>query len=144
MKILNTNFTLEELLDQMPIGVQYVDKDGFLRYHNRVAASRPAHARREVGVNIHDCHARLESLEAIERLFDDFRRGRKEPQFYITSTGYKSIFVPIFDPVGDFAGVLSYRHPVDPELISEVVEINDARDKKGVSFQLEKYPYKGR
>lgn len=112
MKIPNTNITLEELLDQIPMTVQYVDKDGFLRYLNKAAASKPANAKREVGVNIQNCHARPESLEMIERIFEDFRRGRKEPHFYITSTGNQSMKVPIFDAEGTFIGVLSYSHPV--------------------------------
>ncbi len=112
MKIPNTDITLEELLDQMPIGVTYVDKDGFLRYQNRVAASLPSRVKREVGVNIKDCHGRPESLEAIERILDDFRQGRKEPHFYMSLTGDKVLKVPVFDADGYFAGVLSYGHPV--------------------------------
>ena len=112
MKIANTDITIEELLDQMPIGVQYVDKEGFLRYQNRLSASRPARVKREVGVNIKDCHARPESLEAIRRILDDFKRGRKEPHFYITSTGKKAMKVPIFDTNDNFIGILSYGHPV--------------------------------
>ena len=42
MTIPNTNITLEELLDRIPLAVQYVDKDGFLRYLNKTAAARPA------------------------------------------------------------------------------------------------------
>ncbi|MFC2071160.1 PAS domain-containing protein [Chloroflexota bacterium] len=112
MKVPNTNITFENLLDQMPTGVHFVDKDGFLRYQNRIAASRPAPVKREVGVNIKDCHALPESLEAIEHIFDDFRRGRKEPHFYITKTGAKAVKVPIFDAEGNFVGILSYGHPI--------------------------------
>ncbi|MFC2122620.1 PAS domain-containing protein [Bacteroidota bacterium] len=113
MKIPDMDITLEELLDQMPIGVTYVDKDGFLRYQNRVAASRPSRVKREVGVNIKDCHGRPESLEAIERIFDDFRQGRKEPHFYMSpTTGNKVVMVPVFDADEYFAGILSYGHSV--------------------------------
>lgn len=94
------------------MAVQYVDKDGFLRYLNKAAAARPANGKREVGVNIRDCHAHPESLEMIERIFEDFRQGRKEPHYYITSTGKKSLKVPIFDAEGNFIGVLAYSHPV--------------------------------
>jgi len=112
MKIPNTDITLEELLDQMPMDVQYVDKDGFLRYLNKAAAARPANGKREAGVNIRDCHAKPESFEMIERIFDDFRQGRKEPHFYVASTGKLSMKVPIFDSEGNFVGVLAYSHPV--------------------------------
>jgi DUF438 domain-containing protein len=81
MTIPDTNITLEELLDQIPMEVQYVDKDGFLRYLNKAAAARPANGKREAGVNIKDCHAKPESLKMIERIFDDFKKGRKEPHF---------------------------------------------------------------
>ena len=112
MKIPNTNITLEELLDQIPLNLQYVDKDGFLRYFNKPAALRPANAKREVGVNIRNCHAHPESLEMIERIFEDFRQGRKEPHFYVSKKGNKSMKVPIFGAEGNFIGVLSYSHPV--------------------------------
>ncbi len=112
MKIPNTDVTLAELLDQLPIRLQYVDKDGFLRYLNKADALHPAKGKREVGVNIRDCHARPESIEMIERIFEDFRQGRKEPHFYVTPTGNKSIKVPVFDERGEFIGVLSFSHPV--------------------------------
>ncbi len=112
MTIPNTNMTLEDLLDQIPMEVQYVDRDGFLRYLNKAAAARPANAKREVGVNIQNCHAKPESLEMVDRIFEDFRKGRKEPHFYITKTGNKSMKVPIFDAAGHFMGVLAYSHPV--------------------------------
>ncbi len=112
MKIPNTDITLEELLDQIPMNLQYVDKDGFLRYLNKAAAARPANAKREAGVNIQDCHALPESLKMIERIFEDFRHGRKEPHFYVSKKGNKSMKVPIFNAEGEFIGVLSYSHPV--------------------------------
>ena len=112
MTMASTDITLEDLLDQMPMPIQFVDKNGFLRYLNKAAAARPANAERKVGVNIRDCHARPESLERIERLFADFERGRKEPHFYITSTGNKSMKIPIFNAEGEFMGVLAYSHPL--------------------------------
>ncbi|MCX5839435.1 MAG: PAS domain-containing protein [Deltaproteobacteria bacterium] len=111
MKIPNTDISLEELLDRIPMDVQFVDKDGFLRYLNRAAAAKPANGGREVGVNIRDCHAKPESVEMIERIFEDFRRGRREPHFYVTPTGRLSMKVPIFDAAGNFIGVLAYSHP---------------------------------
>jgi hypothetical protein len=67
MTIPDTNVTLEELLDRTSLAVQYVDKDGFLPYLNKAAAARPANIKREVGINIRNCHAKPESLEMIER-----------------------------------------------------------------------------
>ena len=112
MTIPNTGITLEELLDGIPLAVQYVDKDGFLRYLNKTAAVRPANIKREVGINIRNCHAKPESLEMIERIFEDFRRGRKEPHYYVTSGIRKTIMVPIFDAGENFIGVLSCIHPL--------------------------------
>ena len=106
------NLTLEELLDHMPMPIQYVDKDGVLRYLNKAAAARPANAERKVGINIRDCHARPESIERIERLFAHFRQGRKEPHFYVTAKGEQSMKVPVFNRQGEFMGVLAYSHPL--------------------------------
>jgi DUF438 domain-containing protein len=117
MTIPNTSITLQDLLDRIPLNVQFVDKDGFLRYLNKAATERPANGKREVGINIQNCHAKPESLEMIKRIFEDFRQGRKEPHYYVTSGTRKTIMVPIFDAGGNFIGVLSYSHPVGlPEL----------------------------
>jgi DUF438 domain-containing protein len=112
MNIPNTEISLEDLLDQMPMAIHYVDKEGFLRYQNKLAASRPAKVRREVGVNIQECHSHPESLIAIKSIFDDFKKGRKEPHFYVAPTGEKAIKLPVFDKEGNFCGILSYGHPV--------------------------------
>jgi DUF438 domain-containing protein len=112
MTIPDTSVTIEELLDRIPLAVQYVDKDGFLRYMNKVAAARPAKIKREVGINIRNCHAKPESLEMIERIFEDFKQGRKEPHYYVTSGIRKTIMVPVFDAGDNFIGVLSCIHPL--------------------------------
>lgn len=112
MQIANTAVTLEEILDQMPMNVQFVDKEGYVRYLNKAAALRPAKGKREVGVNIRNCHARPESLEKIKRILADFKGGRKEPHYYINKEGHKSIMVPIFNPQDEFMGTLSYSHPI--------------------------------
>ena len=88
MKIPDTDITLEEVLDQIPMNLQFVDKDGFLRYLNQAAAIRPAKGKREVGVNIRDCHARPESLETIGHILNDFRNGQKDPHYYINDSVY--------------------------------------------------------
>lgn len=112
MNIPNTNITLEEVLDQMPLNIQFVDNNGFVRYLNKAAAARPAKGKREVGANIQNCHARPESLEKIERILKDFRSGRKEPHYYINKEGNKVIMVPIFNAEDEFIGTLTYSHPV--------------------------------
>ena len=86
MTIPDTNITLEALLDQIPMDVQFVDKDGFLRYMNKVAAARPANCKREIGVNIRDCHAKPESLQMVDRIMEDFKKGQKEPHYYVSKT----------------------------------------------------------
>lgn len=62
MNLPDTKTTLEEILNQMPSNIQFVDNNSFVRYLNKVAAARPVKGKREVGVNIQNCHARPESL----------------------------------------------------------------------------------
>jgi DUF438 domain-containing protein len=113
MKIPNTDLTLEELLAKLPITIHYVDNEGFLRYHNKIAAS-PAGSMRKIGVNIKDCHAHPESLVEIERIYQDFRNGRKEPHYYVNLAGEKVTKVPIFNAEGKLLGILSFSHPAGP------------------------------
>jgi DUF438 domain-containing protein len=117
MNIPNTNITIEELLDQMPMAMHFVDNDGVLRYQNKMAAARPAKGERKVGVNIRDCHAHPESIEEVGRIFEDFRKGRKEPHFYITPAGNKAVKTPVYDKEGKFIGILSYSYPVGVPLV---------------------------
>lgn len=114
MTIPDTDITLEALFDQMPMDVQFVDQNGFLRYMNRVAAVRPANVNREIGVNIRDCHAKSESKQMVERIFEDFRQGRREPHYYVSRVGRVALKVPIFNKEGSFVGVLAYSYPATP------------------------------
>lgn len=52
-----------------------------MSYLNKVAAAQPAKGKREVGVNIQNCHARPESPEAIRRILKDFRSVLKDPHY---------------------------------------------------------------
>lgn len=111
MIILNTTIKLEELLDRKPLSVQYVDKNGFLQYLNKTASKRPANCKREVGVNIQDCHAKPESHEMIERIFKDFRQGRKEPHTTsLQQPGKQSWCQSLMLRITSL--VSSYSHPV--------------------------------
>ncbi|MCE5262569.1 MAG: PAS domain-containing protein [Deltaproteobacteria bacterium] len=111
MTIPDTNITLETLLDQILLDVQFVDTDGFLRYLNKTAAARPANCKREIGVNIRDCHAKAESLQMVERIMKDFKQGRKEPHYYVSQTGRVAIKVRVFDADGSFIGIMAYSYP---------------------------------
>jgi DUF438 domain-containing protein len=118
MNIPDTNVSIEFLLDRLPIGVHFVDKDGYLRYQNKVVAARSPNGESELGVNIWNCHKKAESIKSINLLFGDFRKGRKEPHYRVTSEGRKSVKVPIFDTNDEFIGVLSFDHPVGvPEIL---------------------------
>jgi DUF438 domain-containing protein len=111
MKIPNTNISLDELLDQLPFVVHFVDNEGILRWQNKTAAALPANQPRVIGANIKDCHAHAESVEEVGRIFDDFRKGRMEPHYYVTPAGNKAVKIPVYDADGKFAGILSYSHP---------------------------------
>lgn len=109
------NFELEELLDQIPVGLTYADADGVIRYRNRAAAQRPSPRPRDIGINIRDCHAQPESLEKIDEIYADFNRGRKTPHHYVSARmGIKEIvtLVPIFKDE-QFSGCLSVVHPLE-------------------------------
>lgn len=107
---------LEKLLDEIPVGLTYVDKDGIILYRNRTAAQRPLpKGTREPGAQIRDCHALPESLEKIEKIFNDFKNGRKQPHRYISQrTEIKELvtLTPIFEN-GQFIGCFSTIHPLE-------------------------------
>ena len=109
------NIELEKLLDQIPVGLTYVNTDGVILYRNRAAAQRPSKQPREIGINIRDCHAQPESLKKISKIFDDFKRGRKTPHHYVSERmGLKELvtLVPTFKDE-EFCGCLSVIHPLE-------------------------------
>jgi hypothetical protein len=73
------------MLDQIDVALTFVSSGGVILYRNQAAARRPSPAPRDVGVNIDTCHEKSESLADIDRIFADFRNGRREPLFYIGS-----------------------------------------------------------
>jgi DUF438 domain-containing protein len=106
---------LEKLLDQIPVGLTYVDADGVILYRNRTAAQRPSPGPRERGKNIRNCHAQVESLKKIDKIFDDFNQGRKIPHHYVSQrTGIQELvtLVPIFQE-DRFIGCVSVIHPLE-------------------------------
>ncbi len=111
-----SNIELEKLLDEIPVGLTYVDKDGIILYRNRTAAQRPLpKGTRKVGADIRNCHARPESLEQIEKIFNDFKNGRKKPHHYISQrTDIKELvtLTPIFEK-DQFVGCFSTIHPLE-------------------------------
>ena len=115
VKMSEMKVDLEELLDQIPVGLTYVDRDGVILYRNRTAAQRPSLRPRERGINIRDCHAQPESLKKISKIFDDFNQGRKIPHHYVSRrTGIQELvtLVPIFEE-DRFIGCLSVIHPLE-------------------------------
>jgi DUF438 domain-containing protein len=107
---------LEKLLDEIPVGLTYVSPEGIILYRNRTAAQRPLpKGTREPGANIRDCHALPESLEQIEKIFNDFKNGRKIPHHYISQrTDIKELvtLTPIFEK-DQFVGCFSTIHPLE-------------------------------
>lgn len=105
---------LEMILDAMPVGVTYVDSEGNILYCNRKAVERPSPVPRVVGRNIKDCHKPL-SNRNVQRIFNDFKNGRREPHHYISHlTGEKELVthVPIFEG-DDFVGNLGIVHTLE-------------------------------
>jgi DUF438 domain-containing protein len=109
------NVDLEVLLDQIPVALTYVDRDGVILYRNRTAADRPAPGPREKGADIRGCHAHPESLKMIRKIFNDFSQGRKTAHHYVSKRmGIEELvtLVPIFQE-DRFAGCLSVIHPLE-------------------------------
>jgi len=111
-----SNIELERLLDEIPVGLTYVDKNGIILYRNKTAAQRPLpKGTREPGTNLRDCHAFPKSLELIEKIFNDFKNGRKTPHHYISQrTDIKELvtLTPIFEN-DQFVGCFSTIHPLE-------------------------------
>jgi DUF438 domain-containing protein len=109
------NVELEKLLDQIPVGLTYVNSDGIILYRNRTAAQRPSYGPREKGAKIRDCHAQAESLKKIVNIFDDFNHGRRTPHYYVSGrTGIQELvtLVPNFQE-DRFVGCFSVIHPLE-------------------------------
>jgi DUF438 domain-containing protein len=111
-----SNIDLEKLLDEIPVGLTYVNPEGIILYRNKTAAQRPLpKGTRDVGANIRDCHAFQKSLDLIEKIFNDFKNGRKTPHHYLSQrTDIKELvtLTPIFEN-DQFVGCFSTIHPLE-------------------------------
>lgn len=111
----SSQIELEKLLDEISVALTYVNSEGTILYRNRSAAERPTPGPRDVGRNIRGCHALPESLGMIERIFNDFKTGRKAPHHYVSQRLKNKelvTMIPIFKN-DHFEGCLSVVHPLE-------------------------------
>ena len=103
----------KNILDHMKIPVTCVDAEGNILYANPAAKKSPSNTPREPGMNIRECH-KDESNEKIDEIFRDFKNGRSEPHYYVsTITGDSKLvtMIPMFEG-SVFAGCISHVHPL--------------------------------
>jgi DUF438 domain-containing protein len=107
---------LENILDHMSVALTYVDSEGTIQYANRTAVERPFRIPRDVGMNIRDCH-KEETNITIAHMFEEFKKGRREPHHYVGKRTGKAelvVLIPFFE--GDtFVGCLGQIHPLEVE-----------------------------
>ena len=107
---------LGHLLKNMRVGITYTDPQGTVLYANPAAVQRPTKTPRKVGTSLRDCHKETTNRK-LERMFEEFRNGRREPHHYVTTmTGKREqvTIIPIFE--GDeFIGCMSQIAPLEIE-----------------------------
>lgn len=105
---------LEQMLDTIPAALTYVDSEGKVLYFNRVAGERPSSLKRTVGMSFWDCHSE-KSKKSLQRIFDDFKKGRREPHYYVGHpAGGRELatIIPVFE--GDrFVGCIGMGHTLE-------------------------------
>jgi DUF438 domain-containing protein len=113
----SSQIDLEKLMDEIPIALTFVNSEGTILYRNRTAAERPTPGPRDVGRNIRDCHALPKSLDMIEKIFNDFKTGRKTPHRYISQRLKARELVTLIPILKEdrFEGCLSVVHPLEIE-----------------------------
>ncbi|NOZ76623.1 MAG: hypothetical protein GXO65_02895 [Euryarchaeota archaeon] len=66
------------ILDLLPFRVEYADEDMIERFFNQASVDSGKRKPSDIGRHLFDCH-KPESRKMIERMYREFRAGRREP-----------------------------------------------------------------
>ena len=113
---------LEAMLNALPLDVTFVDADDKVRYFTEGKERIFMRTRAVIGRSVQNCHP-PKSLEAVQKVLEDFRSGRADHHdFWIEQRG-RLISIRYFavrDPDGSYLGTLEVTQ-----------DITDARALRG-------------
>ena len=79
---------IQELLDQLPVGITLTDSQGRVLYYNPCDARLVDREPKLIGADVRACHQTPEAKRKIDDLLAQFSQGRQEPFVYrITRRG---------------------------------------------------------
>jgi DUF438 domain-containing protein len=85
-------------LDTIPVGITVIDLNGCIRYYNdyssRILDRKPEY----IGRDIRDCHEKSASVEKIDHMLAEFKKGQREEFRYETIRNGKHLAVT-FSPL---------------------------------------------
>jgi len=86
---------LKMVLDQIPVGVTVTDLDGRILYYNEYSAQIVDRKPGYIGEDIRSCHKKAKSIEKIDRIFQEFKDGRRQDFYYESVRNGKTLGVTV-------------------------------------------------
>ena len=104
---LNTD-QLANVLGKVPAGITVIDLQGRMLYYNAFCSRFVDRKPEYIGKDIRNCHQKPASIQIIERLLSDLKKGKRKDYYYETERGgYKlGVTVAPFEVDGQQIGFI--------------------------------------
>lgn len=107
---------LDVLLNNLPIDITFVDKDGVVRYFSQAKDRIFTRTKAAIGRKVQNCHP-PSSMHIVEKILEDFKSGRKDKEEFWLQMGDKYVYIrylALRDENGEYLGTLEVTQDIAP------------------------------
>ncbi|MBU5312908.1 DUF438 domain-containing protein [Tissierella carlieri] len=111
-----TSKEINYILNTIPGDMTFVDKDNIVKYFSQGKERIFARTKAVIGRSVENCHPPA-SVNVVDKLVDDLRRGKKDSESFWIKMGDKYILISYFavrDENGEFLGTLEFSQDIAP------------------------------
>lgn len=111
-----TSKEINYILNSIPGDMTFVDKDNIVKYFSQGKERIFARTKAVIGRSVENCHPPA-SVNVVDKLVDDLRRGKKDSESFWIKMGDKYILISYFavrDEKGEFLGTLEFTQDIAP------------------------------
>ncbi|WP_312151309.1 DUF438 domain-containing protein [Paenibacillus odorifer] len=107
---------LETVLNHLPVDLTFIDENDVVRYFSHGKERIFARTKAVIGRTVQNCHP-PQSVHVVEKLLEDFKAGRKDPEDFWINIKDKFIYIRYFavrDESGQYMGTLEFTQNIAP------------------------------
>jgi DUF438 domain-containing protein len=82
-------------IDRVPLAITLLSPDGEIVLYNEESAKILDRKPEYIGTNVRDCHRKVESIQTIDTMLEDFAGGKTEPYYYESDEPDRTLCVTI-------------------------------------------------